>query len=96
MKTYQLEVKAIGEFQGYQTISYSSKGHHLIDLFLSQLESEYAVTCDLSKIKHEYWRNVPQGNEGMICIRCNPGKGAYPVTTVDVDDVNKILKQKTA
>ena len=87
MKDNLLEVRPIGEFQGCQTIAYMVRGHHAQDLFLSSLRRSWGVTCDQSAIQHEHWRNVPQGDEGMICIRCKPGRGAYPVTVVDADDV---------
>jgi len=85
-----LEINTVTEFQSSCTIAYQVKGHHDRALFQSSLESDYKLTCDTALIRHEYHRNVPQGNEGMIAVRCQKGRGAYPVTVLDVEDAKPI------
>jgi hypothetical protein len=77
-----------GEFEGYNEIAYWAKGHLDKSEFRHEVECEFGYYYPLAKIWHSYARNVPVGQdrpgEQITYLDVEPGRGAYPITLIDL------------
>jgi hypothetical protein len=85
-----MEIYSLNEFQSSVITCYAARGHHNSEKFVHELGKEYGLMGDLLDVRQEYWRNVPQGDEGMISVKCKPGRGAYAVTVINADMTEKV------
>ena len=90
MKTLKIDIYPVNEFESACILHWVTRGHYSPEEFAQALREEWDHVVDPSKVRQEHWRNVPQGDAGMISVTCKPGKGAYPVTVVDADDVKPV------
>lgn len=64
---------------------YFVRGHVPPAALQRVVEREYGNRYDLAQIYQGYFRNVPCSIDGMaVCRAKGPGRGAYPVTFIDV------------
>ena len=75
-------IEAISEFEGGGISWYRVRGHVDKATFQEALRLEFDVSVELENIEHIHVRNIPAGGE-MYYIVCRPGRGAYPITSVD-------------
>lgn len=85
-KRYELKIDEVYEFEGYDLFCYMSKGHHDAEEFADVLKGIFDMEAEPKDVSHSYWRNLPDGSSQW----CEKGIGAYPVTTVDGEDVTPI------
>lgn len=90
MKTYNLEIQELREFEGGH-LGWWSKGHQDKIAFL------FAVTEDMDErfeatseqVRHEHWRCVPVGSSGdatrgSLLVKAKEGtRGSFPVTAIE-------------
>lgn len=64
---------------------YFIRGHVPAAALQRVVEREYGTRYDMAQIHQGYFRNVPCSIDGMaVCRAEGPGRGAYPVTFIDV------------
>jgi len=83
-----MDIQPVYEWQGCRLNGYMAKGHHDPQSFIETLIHDWAPECEVnaSDVQQLYWRNVPQGDEGMISVgQDKPGRGAYAVTWLPID-----------
>lgn len=86
MKTYDLEIQELSEFEGGH-MGWWSKGHHEATDFLT--EASFAagkiLDIDVRFVRQEWWRCVPVTGERFTCTyQAKPtARGAFPVTVVE-------------
>jgi hypothetical protein len=82
MKIYPLDIDCVN----YDQVSIFSKGHHDLALF-NKLAKTYMADyphIEFTEPAHQWWRAVPDGDEGMmICLAKPHSRGAWPVTTIE-------------
>ena len=81
-------IDAIYEVEGGPVpMSYIASGHVNESAFIAELRHEFGVVTTLEHVEHVYVRNVPwHGPDGCIMVMWpagGPGRGAYPITSVE-------------
>lgn len=84
MKTYNLEIQELREFEGGH-LGWWSKGHQDKIAFLfavtEDIQERFEVTPE--QVRHEHWRCVPVGG-GSLLVKARPNtRGSFPVTVVE-------------
>ncbi len=93
MKAEQMRghIESISEFEGGpHAVWYRVRGHVDKSTFQEALRLEVGLDVPLEKIEHLYYRNIPAGPDmpGVVVYwPSEPGRGAYPVTEVDITTV---------
>lgn len=88
MKTYDLEVEELREFEGGH-MGWWSKGHQDAGAFIAWIPEELQKIDFASPeqyVRHEYWRCVPvgPGEKGVLFVKAKPNtRGAFPVTVIE-------------
>jgi hypothetical protein len=86
MKTYDLRIEELHEFEGGH-IGWFSKGHHEPADFLTEASFEAGKTLDIDVrfVRQEWWRCVPAAGEHFTyTVTAQPNtRGAFPVTVVE-------------
>lgn len=78
------ELESVYELEGGPLMSYHVRGH--VDLAEMAAAAQARNTEDrLGEPRHTYWRLVPWGGGGMQIFESRPGRGAFPVTVVEVN-----------
>jgi hypothetical protein len=81
------DVAPIYEFEaGKSLMGYGCKGHIPVEEFLCEVSLWHEDEIPADRVRHTYYRNVPSGEGGgMVYVESRgPGRGAYPVTVVDL------------
>ena len=89
-------IEGVTEFEGSNTLSYRTRGHVDKTVFRDALRLECDIDAPLEIIEHLYYRNVPAGPDmpgTTICWPSKPGRGAYPVTEVDVEAIASLASE---
>lgn len=86
MKDYPLEVRELGEFEGYRIVAYMTKGHHDKKEFASEVKSQYKADINTDCVRHSWGKVVPaSGISQCVLHELNrPVKGSFPMTYIDV------------
>jgi hypothetical protein len=68
-------------------MGYYARGHVDKAAFVEAADWDYEVTCTVEEVEHVWYRNVPAGDSdgGMVMLLTKPGRGAYPVTQIDLE-----------
>lgn len=66
------------------TTGYYINGHKDKDALCEVVEREYGEKIDSTKIYHGYFRKVPHGEFGQVIDKAQKGRGAFPVTAIDL------------
>ena len=88
-------VQAAHEYEGGSDASwYWTRGHVDKQAFIDEIKHYYQGLSDepypVEEVKHTYFRNVPVGEDSpgeMVMYVARAGRGAYPVTMIDIDMV---------
>ena len=75
-----VEPKSLYEFEGQFLLGYWAKGHHDPLTFCEAIKEFENVDINPSQVEHKYWRIV---NNQVVDTK--PGRGAFPVTYVDIE-----------
>jgi hypothetical protein len=83
------KVEELLEFEGGpDPIAYWAKGHLDEKEFRDEVETEYGFVFPVSRVIQAHARNVPVGRdrpgEMIIQLDVDPGRGAYPITFIDL------------
>lgn len=89
-----INVEELRELGGGPLMGYYAKGHHDAAAFIESVNHwldrhDKQIAGERYVVKHVYWRNVPATEYGegftLFVEAPGPGRGAYPVTVVEVD-----------
>lgn len=81
-------VERLIEFEGYAPLAYWCRGHQDKAEFRDEVMAEWGEHFLVERVLHGYARNVPVGRdrpgEMVIQLGVDPGRGAYPITFIDL------------
>lgn len=80
-------IEKIVEFEGSDVLSYMVRGHVDKRAFVNEVKREFNDIYTEDFVQHGFARLVPAGRDmpgQMIIIVCERGRGAFPVTTIDL------------
>jgi hypothetical protein len=86
VKLYPLIIEPLYELEsGGHLLEYYSKGHHSDDDFYQALCGylDVAAWVAPAATRHAYHRVIPMGDLKWA-MECQPGRGAFPVTLMEV------------
>lgn len=66
------------------TTGYYAKGHENKESFCEAVKDYYGHDIDLQKVEYKFFRIVPHSEFGKLLHDSKKGKGAFPVTVVDI------------
>lgn len=80
-------LESVRDIEGGPPVWYMMRGHQDKSEFVIEVEIEYGRKISPDNVKHAYVRNIPTGkdNPGLMIMKpSKPGRGAYPITYVDL------------
>ena len=85
MKSYPLNIVKCIEFEGYDVMSYYSKGHQNKKEFIESLAGDWEVNAKEKDIYYTYAKVTPSPTGGMLInFKKDQCKGSFPGTVLDV------------
>lgn len=78
-----------------EVIEYVCRGHVPERQFVSQLEAQFEQTGEAESVRHGYRRWIPAAGPelSLLILVATPGRGAWPATFIDADDVGELTFQ---
>ena len=89
MNTLRGRIEEVPEFEGYGVLWLMVRGHVKKNEFIQEVEREYGLRLSEDDVIFTFARNTPVGVDRlgeMVINLTEPGRGAYPVTYVDVSE----------
>jgi len=94
----QGKVEKVIEFEGYTLLSYMARGHVDKGAFIAEVQQEFEDEYTVDFVEHGFARFVPVGKDmpgQMIILHCERGRGAFPITVIDLETVHLLKITET-